>query len=796
MTRDMADLQSFTLILDSHVEQMHLAHHALTRNWIARARLQHQPNPHHSTPGRVNPFDKINPQHPARQITLTGKTFSITRPKGESITVTASVSTWNHVAPPAEVPNYTHYTRINRNVLGTNTKQLQVWPYFGDDIDDDGTIKDRFDVIVEDRPRKVLISQQATTYAPCFEAFIDDITCPMTYILKYLLEPTEGPDGLQARLEGYSKDRKLVRKMLSAKEKFCEDDYSRSARWVSLSSSIPELDDKTLWTAALVCHAFWTHTAFSPWQIARKYATFPENIKSEHATNYAAIACRICQIHDCPYHGTVLERPLGEDSDDDSVDTVDALDVDYPPRVNYKERVTVPLDPDGEIPDRRITIASRTRHTQPQKKSLNWWMSEENSVTWDHSKRGPFFPCNHPGLACSEAHCSCFAAKVCCEKTCACQESCTRRFTGCTCASKRGCAQDDSCECFRMNRECDPDLCTSCGAHILATPAHTKGICRNVAIQRNIPKKTLLGRSIVHGFGLHAGERIAKDEFIGEYRGEILTRDETERRGAIYEFQKLSYIFDLNRDQAVDSQRMGNKIRFINHAARSTGSNIRNVYPRIMLCNLVHRIGMYASRNISVGQELFFDYGGSYHEKLYGKDEVKGKGKAKSTLPQMRPSRKSNIPDTIFDVNDSSEDDRPRKRSRATKSKLIPSAQPPASQKDMAKSNVARKTEDRSRILKGTTASTPSIVDDSHDQPLKAAMKSALRPSFSNPKPHGETKSSGGTRSGDDYDEELEEDYDNDREEDNEEEDDDDDAHLPRRSGRSRRQSRRLRGDD
>ena len=104
-----------------------------------------------------------------------------------------------------------------------------------------------------------------------------------------------------------------------------------------------------------------------------------------------------------------------------------------------------------------------------------------------------------------------------------------------------------------MNRECDPDLCNSCEAHVILNPVnrydeiYLPRRCRNVAIQRNVPKRTLLGQSTVHGFGLYAGEPIAKDEFIGEYQGEIITRDETERRGAIYDFQKLSYIFDLNR---------------------------------------------------------------------------------------------------------------------------------------------------------------------------------------------------------------------------------------------------------
>jgi hypothetical protein len=562
---DEADVKIFTICLEEYLDEMDDDHEALTETWLAKARYHQHPtlfpqsrNMHlmkNLANPRKDPFANLKPTKTGRTVTLTGKAFSQLKPRGETITTSARVSSSKAISTKVtstEVPNYTHYTRISANVLGTNTRQLQVWPYFGEDVDDDGSIRERFDVIVEDRPRKVLISQQASTYGPYFLAFLEEIGIPMETILKYLLEAYEGPDGLLSRLTSFANDHRLARKLVRAKEKYCKDDFDRtSQRWVSVASSLPEIDDETLWKAAVVCHAFWIRTNFSPWQLARKYAKFPDNntieglVTFEKAEKYASVACSICQLHDCPFHGTILEKPNGtEDSDEDSVDSVDALDVDYPPRVNFKELATAPME--REPPG----ITSRA---QP-KKPLNWWMQEANSVTWDHSMRGPFFPCSHVGISCEDARCSCFEARVCCEKTCGCSKNCSRRFEGCKCAKRsKCCAQDDSCECFRMNRECDPDLCDSCEAHVILNPVnrydddYLPRRCRNVAIQRSVPKRTLLGRSAVHGFGLYAGEPIAKDEFIGEYQGEIITRDETERRGAIYEFQKLSYIFDLNR---------------------------------------------------------------------------------------------------------------------------------------------------------------------------------------------------------------------------------------------------------
>ncbi|THX56049.1 hypothetical protein D6D06_04554 [Aureobasidium pullulans] len=812
-SRDILDLEYYMIILELILEDMDEDYEDLTANWIAKARTYQPPRNVFDTSGTImhntNPFTQVKPSKNPRTVVLRGRTFP---PSSRSIIVKASVSSCK--GDSGEVPNYTHYTRIAQNVLGTNTKQLQVWPYFGEETDDDGTIRERFDVIVEDRPRKVLISQQAATYGPYFEEFIGELECPMDDVLKYLLEASEGPDGLLSRLSSYAEDRDLVRTMLSAKAEFCEDDFNReSDRWVSVASSIPELGDDKLWVAALACHAFWTQTAFSPWQIARKYAKFPtsnmiEGLATvETAKTYASIACRICQLHDCPHHGTIYEKhPDQSDSDEDDVDSVDAQDIDYPPRVNFKEGVTGPVDSNGN-PLAHDKTSGRAQSRKP--KPFNWWMNEANSITWDHTKRGSFFPCCHPGTTCEDARCTCFEANICCEKTCACSKKCARRFPGCKCARRAKCCSPEDCDCFLMNRECDVDLCDPCEAHIILNPNNRddesllKRRCQNVAIQRGIPKRTLLGRSLVHGFGLYAGETIAKGEFIGEYTGEVITRDETERRGAVYDFQKLSYIFDLNKDQTIDSQRMGNKIRFINHAATP---ELQNVRPRVMLCNTAHRIGMYASRGIHVGEELFFNYGESYHEKLYGDEEkakrAKGKNNTKSSqdgtaaTTKIRPSRKSyqsqpevrvEIPrnQTVgqtynADTNDeseNSENDRPIKRIRTSRQRLPSSERPTGSPARKSRPHALKRPTDIRSSARKMADRRPIPMNSSTKPPTtKFARKSAPSSRIGSSTHVVEKR----------------------REEQHliEEDDEDEDMEMPRRSSRPRKESRRLRGED
>ncbi|KAL0255120.1 hypothetical protein SLS55_009649 [Diplodia seriata] len=175
-------------------------------------------------------------------------------------------------------------------------------------------------------------------------------------------------------------------------------------------------------------------------------------------------------------------------------------------------------------------------------------------------------------------------------------------------------------------RECDPDLCASCGAAEVLDPINRyndalfNGKCGNVNIQRNVPRRTLLGQSEVQGFGLYAGEKLSAGDFVGEYKGEVVTKEEGSRRGAVYQHLKTNYLFDLNRAQEVDSTRAGNKLRFINNSAKAP-----NCEPRVMLCNTVVRIGLFANKDLEPGDEMFFNY--NYPEEVTKHFWEKGQAK-------------------------------------------------------------------------------------------------------------------------------------------------------------------------
>ncbi|KAI9706558.1 MAG: hypothetical protein M1836_003565 [Candelina mexicana] len=230
--------------------------------------------------------------------------------------------------------------------------------------------------------------------------------------------------------------------------------------------------------------------------------------------------------------------------------------------------------------------------------------------TKDHEKRKPFLPCSHMG-PCETAKCSCFEQKIHCEKICACSWACQRRFRGCRCAqTAKACWQNKKCDCYVLNRECDEDLCHTCGAVEVLDPVNrynnevAKVRCSNVYMQRGVPKHTLLGHSEIQGWGLNMGEAVTAGEFLGEYKGEVLSNAEAVRRGAIYAQKETCYLFTLNAEQVIDSTRAGNKFRFINDSSE----RYVNCESKVMFCNGIWRIGLYALRDVKVGEELFFSY--------------------------------------------------------------------------------------------------------------------------------------------------------------------------------------------
>uniref|UniRef100_A0A158P6Y1 Histone-lysine N-methyltransferase SETMAR n=1 Tax=Angiostrongylus cantonensis TaxID=6313 RepID=A0A158P6Y1_ANGCA len=182
---------------------------------------------------------------------------------------------------------------------------------------------------------------------------------------------------------------------------------------------------------------------------------------------------------------------------------------------------------------------------------------------------------------------------------------------GCKCIGE--CSAKEKCECLLGAEKSSGAPILECHNECLCSERLEP--CRNRVVQLGVKVALeVYYCSDEKGFGVRAVRDIPPGTFVCEYAGEILNKDEVERRATSshnhnYTLTVREYSGGGITTTFVDPRYRGNLARFINHGCEPNLS-----ITIVRMGYTVPCIGLFANRFISAGEEICYDYGISAFE--------------------------------------------------------------------------------------------------------------------------------------------------------------------------------------
>ncbi|KAI6246613.1 Histone-lysine N-methyltransferase, H3 lysine-36 specific [Erysiphe necator] len=154
------------------------------------------------------------------------------------------------------------------------------------------------------------------------------------------------------------------------------------------------------------------------------------------------------------------------------------------------------------------------------------------------------------------------------------------------------CGEDSDCINRATKMECVDGNC-NCGLE-----------CQNTRFQRRNYADVSVIKTEKKGYGLRANTDLNANDFIYEYIGEVINESTFRRRTIQYDEEGIKhfYFMSLTKNEFIDATKKGNLGRFCNHSCNP------NCYVDKWVVGDKLRMGVFAERHITAGEELVFNY--------------------------------------------------------------------------------------------------------------------------------------------------------------------------------------------